>query len=270
MDFCAFICTVFTGYAQFEKRINVHVSNIFVFCFSVALQHAAIKDMASNVERRWRQMVSNQDGGSKLPDSNMAEGGSWQFVAPLFVNAHTQTSDPKSKKRKPTEPPPSKALPPAKKVAVSTPLSSFKPVVKKETKLVVTAVKDAKADSSFFSAPKPKPKLPSFKKAPAAPVKKEPDPNVAQPSSIDPFQEALKSMAKARKESPMVSTPPPPASSTPPGTTGLTKFGTKKKSVTWPPEGQLESIRLIEKAIYDDDPVDVSCSFSFAIFCSVS
>jgi len=144
----------------------------------------------------------------------------------------------------------------------------------------VAAVKDAKSDSSFFSAPKPKPKLPSFKKAPAPPpgssaagvpqVKKE-DLNVAQPSSIDPFQEALKSMAKARsKGSPAVPTPPPPLSgngsanssgSTTVATStssdnGLTKNGKRKKSVTWAPEGKLESIRLIERAIYDDDPVD--------------
>jgi protein phosphatase 1 regulatory subunit 10 len=141
-------------------------------------------------------------------------------------------------------------------------------MVKKEAKPVVTAVKDAKSDSSFFSAPKPKPKLPSFKKAPAPTthIKKELDPNVAQPSSIDPFQEALKSMAKARKESPAVSTPPPTSASTPPQTTGLTKLGKKKKSVTWAPEGQLQSIRLIEKAIYDDDPVDVSHLFLFVVF----
>ena len=36
----------------------------------------AIKDMASNVERRWRQMVSNQEAGTKLPDANATEGGS--------------------------------------------------------------------------------------------------------------------------------------------------------------------------------------------------
>lgn len=135
--------------------------------------------------------------------------------------------------------------------------------MKKEMKPVVTAVKDAKSDSSFFSAPKPKPKLPSFKKAPP-PVKREPDPNVAQPSSIDPFQEVLKSMAKTRKESPVVSTPPPvPPSTAPAVPSGLTKSGKKKKSVTWAPDGQLESIRLIEKAIYDDDPADVSCLFLF-------
>jgi len=32
------------------------------------------------------------------------------------------------------------------------------------------------------------------------------------------------------------------------------KSGKKRKSVTWAPDGQLESIRLIERAVYDDDP----------------
>jgi protein phosphatase 1 regulatory subunit 10 len=126
-------------------------------------------------------------------------------------------------------------------------------------KVPAAAVKDVKSDSSFFSAPKPKPKLPSFKKAPPAPaVKKDPDQNIAQPSSIDPFQEALKSM-KSRKESPVAASTPPPSAKLPaPQPTGLTKLGKKKKSVTWAPEGQLEMIRLIEKAVYDDDPLDVS------------
>jgi protein phosphatase 1 regulatory subunit 10 len=65
-------------------------------------------------------------------------------------------------------------------------------------------------------------------------------------------------MAKSRKESPAVSTPPAATSGTPPTTASLTKSGKKRKTVTWASEGQLESIRLIERAIYDDDPVDVS------------
>jgi protein phosphatase 1 regulatory subunit 10 len=134
-------------------------------------------------------------------------------------------------------------------------------VVKKEPKTVVTSVKDAKSDSSFFSAPKPKPKLPTFKKALNPVVKTETVTNIAQPSSIDPFQEVLKSM-KARKESPAQSTPPPKgASKSPPAMVGLTKSGKKKKSVSWASEEQLESIRFIEKAVYDDDPIDVSTLF---------
>lgn len=33
--------------------------------------------------------------------------------------------------------------------------------------------------------------------------------------------------------------------------------------MTWAPDGQLESIRLIERAVYDDDPVDVSILLLF-------
>ena len=181
------------------------------------------------------------------------------------------TLDPKTKKRKLADPASNKFPQPLKKAAVGT-ASSTKPtvVVKKEpgstsitTKAPSQAVKDAKADSSFFSAPKPKAKLPSFKKAPVpVQVKKEEGSNIAVPSSYDPFQEVLKSM-KARKESPAVSTPP--ATSTPnsmlDSQQGLARNLRKKKSVTWAPDHQLESIKLIEKAIYDDDPVDVSIFF---------
>ncbi|KAH0839546.1 hypothetical protein J3R83DRAFT_432 [Lanmaoa asiatica] len=192
----------------------------------------AIKDMASNLERKWRLLVET---ATKQAESN-------------------PTEDAKLKKRKLNEPPAAKAPPPAKKVAVTPTASSSKVTVKKEVKPIPLPVKDSRSDSSFFSAPKPKPKLPSFKKAPVT-AKKEPDTNVAQPSSIDPFQEALKSMGKGRKASPAVSTPPSiPAASTPPA--GNTTGKTKRKSVSWAPEGQLESIRLIERAVYDDDPVD--------------
>lgn len=210
--------------------------------------------MASNVERKWRQLVAGV---------NEVEGESRQSVTPnLRLLIIICTIDTRSKKRKLSETAPARPAAPPKKPAVGI-ASSTKPVVKKETKPVLAAVKDAKSDDSFFSA-RPKPKLPSFKKgAPPVQVKKEPGTNVAQPSSIDPFQEVLKSMNKARKDSPAVSTPP--STSTPPQP-GIARNGKKKKSVTWAPENQLESIRLIEKAIYDDDPVDVSCSFLFAAF----
>ena len=173
----------------------------------------------------------------------------------------------KLKKRKLNEPPAAKAPPPAKRAAITPMASSSKVTVKKEAKPVSLPVKDSRSDSSFFSAPKPKPKLPTFKKA-AVNVKKEPDANVAQPSSIDPFQEALKSMSKRQRASPAVSTPPPvPAASTPPA--GNITGKTKRKTVSWAPEGQLESIRLIERAVYDDDPVDVSPLLYFHVYCTL-
>ncbi|KAH9049203.1 hypothetical protein EDB83DRAFT_2522756 [Lactarius deliciosus] len=142
----------------------------------------AVKDMAANLERKWRnQFVYMQDQ----------------------VMAAEDDIDAKQKKRKLPDAP-SKAGPPTKKSAVS-PASTSRPsvVVKKEGRLSTptaagaATVKDSKSDSSFFSAPKQKPKLPSFKKAPTGPtastaVKKETIANVAQPSSTDAFQEALK------------------------------------------------------------------------------
>ncbi|KAK0467804.1 uncharacterized protein EV420DRAFT_1635076 [Desarmillaria tabescens] len=185
----------------------------------------AIKDMASNIERRWRQIVE--------------------------VANDTKSEEPKTKKRKLEVPVSKPSAAPVKKAAVT--LAPAKTVTKK---VMAPAAKDAKSDSSFFSAPKPKPKLPTFKKAPV--VKKEPDANVSQPLSIDPFQEALKSMAKSRKESPAPApAPTPPAATTgSPPQAGPSKLGKKKKSVSWAPDNDLESVRFIEKAVYDDDPVD--------------
>lgn len=145
-------------------------------------------------------------------------------------------------------------------------------VVKKEgkpstlpTATPTATVKESKSDSSFFSAPKQKPKLPSFKKAPVgattpAATKKEPPTNVAQPSSTDAFQEALKDM-RARKPSPSA----PNTSNNNALASSAILAGSnppkKKKSVTWAPDGQLELVKLIERAVYDDDPVDVSLLF---------
>jgi protein phosphatase 1 regulatory subunit 10 len=147
-------------------------------------------------------------------------------------------------------------------------------VVKKETRSIAPPVKDAKADSSFFSAPKPKSKLPTFKKAAVVGLIKKEDmsanspSNVAQPSNFDPFQEALKAMKVARRDSPAVSTPPPQSSSSADSNDAQNSSTTlkKKKSVTWAPDGKLESIKLIERAVYDDD-TEVR-SFSFSCPCS--
>jgi len=209
-----------------------HVSNV------AFVGETAIKDMASNLERKWRQLLVSSHEESKRMDVD---------------------DDPKGKKRK-ADATSAKTAPASKKAAVSISAASTKPIaVKKEAKSVFKEVKDAKSDSSFFSAPKPKPKLPSFKKAPPLPpVKREPDLNIAQPSSFNPFEEALKSMAKTRKDSPTTATPPPPPTSAPPMVvfSSVTASGRPKKRVTWAPDGELERIKLIERAIYDDDPSD--------------
>ena len=93
-----------------------------------------------------------------------------------------------------------------------------------------------------------------------ATTKKEPPTNVAQPSSTDAFQEALKDM-RARKSSPSapsISTNNASASS---AALAGAKPLKKKKTVTWAPDEQLELVKLIERAVYDDDPVDVSLIF---------
>ena len=43
------------------------------------LHNAAIKDMASNLERRWRNMISDVEGSSKAPESKGNEGRSCRF-----------------------------------------------------------------------------------------------------------------------------------------------------------------------------------------------
>ncbi|KAH8106351.1 hypothetical protein BXZ70DRAFT_919222 [Cristinia sonorae] len=201
---------------------------------------SAIKDMASNLERKWRMLLVGQN--PKETEVESAE-------------------DAATKKRK-TDTAAAKAGPPPKRVAVSTP-SSSKPVVKKEAKPTGKEVKESKSDSSFFSTPKPKPKLPSFKKAPPVPVvKKEPEPvNVAQPSSANAFQEALMLMGpKGKQNSPMPTSVSPPTISTvtPPAVVVIAKPNKKGKSVTWAPEGKLEMVKIIERAIYDDDPAEGS------------
>ncbi|KAI0318105.1 hypothetical protein OF83DRAFT_1163608 [Amylostereum chailletii] len=188
----------------------------------------AVKDMASNLERRWRERFVDGTPAATPPQ-------------PMNVDEQPQV-----KKRKSSSAPSTKAALPTKKLAVAS-ASSSKPVaVKREAKDVKplnTTMKESKSDMSFFSAPKPKPKLPSFKKAPVATVKKEQDANIAQPSAINPFQEAMKDMAKQRRLSPATTAPTPSSSAagkrsaTP---TGLTKSGKPKKSVTWAPDGQLE------------------------------
>ncbi|EKM59537.1 uncharacterized protein PHACADRAFT_191906 [Phanerochaete carnosa HHB-10118-sp] len=203
--------------------------------------NSAIRDMASNIASKWRAL---------LP------------LGPLQTPASTKASedtDAKSKKRKAEEPPSVvKGQPATKKGTVTTVASTSKAttatIVAKKPLAKAPAVKDAKTDISFFSAAKPKPKLPDFKKAPFT-VKKEPDLNVAQPSSYNPFEEIVKSL-KPRKESPATATPPPLTTINGPTASVELKKLSKKKSVTWAPDGQLELIKVIERAVYDDDPAD--------------
>lgn len=124
----------------------------------------------------------------------------------------------------------------------------------------------AKTDNSFFTQPKKK-ALPSFKKVPLA--KREDAGAVSQPSSFDPFQEALNAMTKgsgvtasaavtAANAGMGASTPPSAISEsmdmvvdgpTRPPVDPLKR----KKSVSFRPNEELEAIRWISKADYGDD-----------------
>ncbi|KAG8852362.1 hypothetical protein FRB96_008708 [Tulasnella sp. 330] len=196
--------------------------------------NAAAKDLATNIETKWRALIP-----SDLPEQS----------------GPREDDDVRSKKRK-LEAPAPRAAPP-KKQAIAPP----KPTVVK--KVTVQPTKDSKVDSSFFSS-KPKPKLPSFRKIPsaqsAASKKEEPDSAVAQPSSMDPFQEAMKLMHMGKN------TPPPAAPSmessnsltgTPPlvveAKVMLGKNGMPKKKVTFPTDDKLVLIKYIERAIYEDE-----------------
>ena len=132
-------------------------------------------------------------------------------------------------------------------------------------------VKDVKADASFFSA-KPKPKLPSFRRIPK-PVEPAPTQSntpsvsdVAQPMDWDPFADALKSV---RKGSPNVKSQSqtstnsmdvdPRADGKEPSSSGSgpvaisAKTGKPKKIVRFAGEGELEKVKWIERAVYEDD-----------------
>ncbi|KAI0637643.1 hypothetical protein C8Q77DRAFT_379282 [Trametes polyzona] len=248
-DFCR------TGVSHAFVPVVVKYMYLTTVPSSISVENKiAIKDMAANIESKWRKMLSRPETSDKADNE---EG-----------------EDPKGKKRRADSV--SKSAPPAKRTAVPAAGSSTPKAVavKRDTKPVV---KDAKSDSSFFSKPKPtKKELPSFKKTPpaaasatasssSAPAKKAPDASVAQPSSMDGFQEILKSWGGSGA-GPSTSTPPPAApgpsagpSTAPPGPPGGPSVK-RKKSVTWAPDSELEQIRLIERAVYDDDGATGSLS----------
>lgn len=199
---------------------------------------SAIKSVADQLEKNWLNIVLRAES------EGTPEAGS--------------SDDTRGRKRKITESESSRDGPPAKKAATGAASTTTKVFVKKETKsgTSTSVVTHAKSDSSFFSAPKAKPKLPSFKKAPMLPstagVKQEP---VANMMSINPFQDAMKSLNKGRSGSPVPGTPP--GIGTVPSSASVTDLNKKsKKRVHFPPETQLRQIRIVTRVVYDDDPTD--------------
>ena len=126
------------------------------------------------------------------------------------------------------------------------------------------SAKPVQSDSSFFSA-KPKAKLPSFRKKPVAAasnVKTEGEgqnkiaqPQAQLPSDYNPFADALKAVRKGSPVVPPVSTPNQAngAGSSEKAPAISTKTGMPKKVVRFRPDGELEMVKFIERAIYDDD-----------------
>jgi len=153
------------------------------------------------------------------------------------------------------------------------PIPGAKPPSATNTSAATAAsvVKDVKADASFFSA-KPKPKLPSFRRI-QKPV--EPAPaqastastsDVAQPMDWDPFADALKSVRKGSPNVKSQTQPSANAMAADPRTDGKeagssgsgpvaisAKTGKPKKIVRFAGEGELEKVKWIERAVYEDD-----------------
>lgn len=200
--------------------------------------NGAVKDLASNIESKWRKLVND---ASKPRDDE----------------------ETRAKKRKLEAPPLAKGGPPAKKPAVAS-ASANKPATTVVKKVVTAAAKDSKADSSFFSS-KPKPKLPSFRKTATTTAVKteESDGATSQPSSIDPFAEAVKALHKsgspaiaaaeaaaAAIASSLRESTPSSSSATP---VSLGKNGQPKKRVSFASDDKLTLVKIIERAVYDDD-----------------
>lgn len=186
--------------------------------------------------------------------------------------------DSNGKKRKAGDAATSKA-PPAKRAAAAAGNGAAKKEPGRTTKAEATGgAAAAKSDSSFFSAPKKK-VLPSFKKVASNAAKAD----VSQPSNIDPFQEALNAMTKgagaaanatssmsASKSSIVAGTNGASSSSSDgmmlDGTTSYNGVSSstkpsdplkRKKSVVFASDDQLEAIRWIERAEYDDEEDEV-------------
>ena len=75
------ICTFPLSFAKRQMSLSLTISS------PCSYRLAAVKDMASNLERKWRQMASassKDDGSKKGGDTETSEGGSRQFVVPFY------------------------------------------------------------------------------------------------------------------------------------------------------------------------------------------
>ncbi|VDC01084.1 unnamed protein product, partial [Peniophora sp. CBMAI 1063] len=232
----------------------------------------AVRDLAQNIERKWcdKLGIGKEDGAQedvpavvegkkrKTPPASAPANGppakKAVTVSSLKAAANVLSSKPASATS--TKPASSNATagPSTSRTTVrAVTASGASSTVKTDSKAT------SKSDSSFFSAPKAKKPLPSFKKAPPA---KEAEVAVARPKQGNAFEEALAAMrgqpavSGAREGSAPVGERGGSAGvgSEGGGGEGLKVIGKRKrKSVTWAPEGRLEMVKFIERAVYDDD-----------------
>ncbi|KAG9051942.1 hypothetical protein FS842_010779 [Serendipita sp. 407] len=216
----------------------------------------ATKDMASKIKTNWEQLASAPQSESinSVKTAKKRKDETPAVKTPVAAGSPVTSG----------------VTPPLKKLALTS-ASTVKPAVRRDSISSTTTptaaqassnssapVKGAQSDSSFFSA-KPKTKLPSFRKKPTTGTGGSTPPSVkeesAQPNSdpnYNPFKDALRAM---RKGSPQVmpSSTPSVTPNAGPGVSISAKTGKPKKVVRFAPDGELEKIKWIEKAIYDDD-----------------
>ncbi|KIY73286.1 hypothetical protein CYLTODRAFT_366291 [Cylindrobasidium torrendii FP15055 ss-10] len=196
-------------------QVRQHKLGKQILKFSKNPPSPAIKDMALNVERKWREALQ------KAKEDEAAPKAKRQKVESGAAKPSSSVGSVTTKKPAPV------AKAPAKKPATT------------------------KSESSFF-APAPPPasrpvkKLP-ISKLPKIPKREDPSPTPPPaPPVLDPFEEAKRGMIK----SDAVVNTPPTMMDEPMGVAGPSKKG-KGKSVRW--RENLADIREIEKAVYDDD-----------------
>ncbi|KZV60970.1 hypothetical protein PENSPDRAFT_320869 [Peniophora sp. CONT] len=238
---------------------------------------AAVRDLAQNIERKWIDKLGiNKEDNDDAPTVPAVEGKKRKTPPAAAVppagppakkaalattkgTASVSTSKPTSSASASS----SKAIPTAGPSTASSSRTTVRAIP--STVKSTDSKSGAKGDSSFFSAPKPKKALPSFKKAPPPSTATG---EVAKPKQGNAFEEALAAMrggssvgGGAGREG----SAPVGERSASAGVEDVKVIigKRKRKSVSWAPEGRLEMVRFIERAVYDDDgevaPVGSAC-----------
>ena len=265
--------------------------------------------MATKIETGWKKAIANEQEARAEAGKRMFCPLLAPFPRPVLIE-HRHVDRPKKRKLEASTAPQKGAsitsnaassIPATKKAAVVT-STGVKVAVRKDSPSLPTtgpsvtgitassapslAPKGAQSDSGFFSA-KPKAKLPSFRKKPAAtattatgatagagtatPVAvaaASSNTAMAAPTSVaytNPFEDAMKSLRKSSDSPALPSSAPSgnagtPGVGTPPGISA--KTGKLKKKVKFD-DKNLERILYIERAVYDDGPPGIPVCASF-------